>query len=180
MAFDSLIKNAFDQNRNNNANSTFSVVGTSIVHDSETAMFLTDKTDFLAAMDHRSYFKLADQKQLRELVQDYLDNGGTLWVSKACAKTKEWHVKAVQSTQSDGTTSPFWGVEYIAQDIARFIRRREVEETSQINVGDISVIDPWGDVVGEIKSPDRTISLAQNNRAISTNNFQQNYRAVAA
>jgi len=51
----------------------------------------------------------------------------------------------------------YWGVENIAQEVARFIQLGAIEDTAPTNVGGeimvASVIDPWGNAIGLIYNP---------------------------
>ena len=83
-----LINNAFGSDNPEKASVAFIVGGASAARDGETALFLTSEAINLARKNGTDGLQAEGYKPMSDLVQAYLDNGGILWVCKACADAK--------------------------------------------------------------------------------------------
>ena len=83
-----LINNAFGDDNAEKASIAFIVGGASAARDGETAIFLTSTGINLATKNGTNGLQAAGYKPLQELVRAFLDNGGILWVCKACTDAK--------------------------------------------------------------------------------------------
>ena len=85
---DILINNAFGKDNLEKATVAFIVAGAAAARDGETAMFLTSEAVFLATHGGSTGLEAPGFAPVGDLVQAYIDKGGTLWVCKACADAK--------------------------------------------------------------------------------------------
>ncbi len=83
-----LINNAFGEDNVEKASVAFIVGGASAARDGETAIFLTSKAIFLATEGGTDGLQADGYKPVQELLQAYVNNGGIIWVCKACADAK--------------------------------------------------------------------------------------------
>ena len=85
---DILINNAFGKDDLAKATIPFIVGGASAARDGRTAMFLTHEAIHLATNGGTDGLQADGYKPLNELVGTYVENGGILWICKACADAK--------------------------------------------------------------------------------------------
>jgi predicted peroxiredoxin len=83
-----LINSSFGKDDAAKASVPFIVGGASAARDGDTRMFLTHEAIYTATKGGSEDIQADGFKLLTELVQAYVDNGGALWVCKACADAK--------------------------------------------------------------------------------------------
>lgn len=82
---DILINNAFGKDDLAKATIPFIVGGAAAARDGKTAMFLTHEAIHLATDGGAEGLQAEGYKPLGELIDAYVNNGGIVWVCKACA-----------------------------------------------------------------------------------------------
>lgn len=149
--FDDFIDGLFTPGTNEQGKAALTVASLVPTRDGETVVFLTCKAIYRAAkalVDEEP----ATQDRSQQLVRAYFKKGGVLWVFKSCAKTNNWYGRSVQMTCTDAATAPALGVEYVAQDVSRFLHRQSREETHASQVGsgtaEVQLVDPAGTKFG--------------------------------
>lgn len=85
---DILINSAYGEDDVAKASVPFIVGGASAARDGQTAMFLTHAAIFVATKGGTDNLQADGYKPLKELVDAYVNNGGVIWVCKACADAK--------------------------------------------------------------------------------------------
>lgn len=85
---DILINNAFGRDNPEKSAIAFIVGGASAARDGQTAMFLTSEAVNLVTQNGANGIVAPGYLPLDELIHKYVDNGGILWVCKACADAK--------------------------------------------------------------------------------------------
>lgn len=151
--FDDFIQGLSAQDANEHVGAALTVGSPVTTRDGETLVFLTCKAIYRAAkaaVDMRP----GTQDRSQSLVQAYFERGGVLWVFKACAKTNTWYGRTVRTERTGIATAPALGVEYVAQDVSRFIHQRSRVETHATVTGadaeEIVLVDPSGTEFGAL------------------------------
>lgn len=85
---DILINSSFGKDNAAKATVPFIVGGAAAARDGQTAMFLTHDAIYTATKGGNDGIQADGMKPLDDVVQAYVDNGGILWVCKACADAK--------------------------------------------------------------------------------------------
>jgi uncharacterized protein involved in oxidation of intracellular sulfur len=85
---DILINSSFGKDDAAKASVPFIVGGASAARDGETAMFLTHGAIYMATKGGTDGIQAEGYAPMTDLVNGYVNNGGTLWVCKACADAK--------------------------------------------------------------------------------------------
>lgn len=155
--FDDFIQGLREQDANDHASAALTIGGSVTPRDGETLVFLTCKSIYRAAkaaVDAQS--EIRDRSQ--SLARAYFERGGVLWVFKACATTGKWYGRPVRSQRNGTATAPALGMEYVAQDVSRFIHQRSREEirasvTDAVTDG-IVLVDPSGAEFGVLEMPE--------------------------
>ncbi|MEE9428990.1 MAG: DsrE family protein [Paracoccaceae bacterium] len=83
-----LINSSFGKDDAAKASVPFIIGGASAARDGDTRMFLTHAAIYMATKGGNDGVQADGYKPLGDLVQAYIDNGGVLWVCKACADAK--------------------------------------------------------------------------------------------
>lgn len=148
---DEFMESLFAENEDEHNNAVLSVPSNGTLHDGETFVFLTCKAIYRTAKSEIDD-QAAAEDQTRQLVQSYFTAGGVLWVFRACATTKKWYGQSVQTSQSAVVSSPALGMEYVAQDVARFMHERSKVDADRTEVAAASsmaiFVDPFGTEFG--------------------------------
>jgi len=154
--FDEFIQGLSAQDANDRDKATLTVASLVTPRDGETLIFLTCKAIYRAAK--AAVDAGADMTdRSRNLVQAYYERGGVVWVFNACAKTNTWYGRSVRTERTGAGAAPALGVEYVAQDVARFVHRRSRAEigasVADAGLTEIVLVDPSGAEFGVLARP---------------------------
>lgn len=154
--FDDFIQGLSAQDTNDRDKAALTVGSLVTPRDGETLVFLTCKAIYRtvkAEVDARP----AMQGRSQELLRAYFERGGVLWVFKACANTNTWYGRPVRSERPGIADAPALGVEYVAQDVSRFIHQRSRDEirasVAGVDTDEIVLVDPSGAEFGALGAP---------------------------
>lgn len=166
--FDDFIQGLSAQDANDHDKAALTVASLVTPRDGETLLFLTCKAIYRAAKAAVDA-KPETQSRSKTLLRAYFERGGVLWVFKACAKTNTWYGRSVKTDRVGTAVAPALGVEYVAQDVARFVHRRSREEiqasVSDARTDEIVLVDPTGAEFGALATSATHPAPATENRA---------------